>query len=34
MSEKITISVEIKKDIQTVWEAYINPKHIINWNFA
>lgn len=31
---KITIKTQVKGDLQQVWNAYTNPKHIINWNFA
>ncbi len=31
---KITIKIQVKGDVQQVWNAYTNPKHIINWNFA
>ncbi|WP_327983977.1 SRPBCC domain-containing protein [Bergeyella porcorum] len=31
---KITIKTQVKGDVQQVWNAYTNPQHIINWNFA
>lgn len=31
---KITIKAQVKGDVQQVWKAYTDPKHIINWNFA
>lgn len=31
---KITIQATIAADKKKVWEYYINPKHIVNWNFA
>lgn len=33
-TQKITISAEIKSDIDTVWNAWTAPKHIKNWNNA
>jgi len=30
----IEVSVEIKAPIAAVWEAWINPSHIVNWYFA
>jgi len=30
----IEVSVEIKAPIAAVWEAGINPSHIVNWYFA
>lgn len=32
--QKLSISSEINKPIQKVWEAFNNPEHIVNWNFA
>jgi len=32
--QKLSISSEINKPIQAVWEAFNNPEHIVNWNFA
>ena len=34
MNNPITISVKIYADIDTVWEAYNTPKHIMKWNAA
>ncbi len=31
---KITIKTQVKGNVQQVWNAYTNPQHIINWNFA
>lgn len=31
---KITIKTQVKGDVEQVWNAYTNPQHIINWNFA
>ncbi len=31
---KLTISAEINKPVDQVWEAYNDPKDIVNWNFA
>lgn len=30
----IEISTKILKPISLVWDSYVNPKHIVNWNFA
>lgn len=32
--EKLTVSTEINKPTNEVWDFFNNPKHIINWNFA
>jgi uncharacterized protein YndB with AHSA1/START domain len=32
--EKITVEVNVEVAIEKVWDAYTNPSHIINWNFA
>ncbi|WP_313216808.1 VOC family protein [Soonwooa sp.] len=32
--EKLTILAQINKPIDQVWEAYNDPKDIVNWNFA
>ena len=32
--QKLTVSTEINKPINEVWDFFNNPKHIINWNFA
>jgi uncharacterized protein YndB with AHSA1/START domain len=32
--ETITIQATIKKDLKTVWDAWINPLHITKWNNA
>lgn len=34
MNTKITIHQIIKKPLDVVYDAYNNPKHIINWNHA
>lgn len=34
MEKTITIGVHIHSDIDTVWDAYTNPEHIVNWNAA
>ncbi len=31
---KITVSALVHKDVETVWNAYNQPKHVIHWNFA
>lgn len=31
---KITIKTQVKGGVQQVWNAYTDPQHIINWNFA
>ena len=31
---KITISTKVNSDIKTVWDAWTNPLHITEWNFA
>lgn len=33
-TNKITITTTVNKDIDTVWEAWAEPKHIKNWNNA
>lgn len=32
--QKLTVTTEINKRIDEVWEFFNNPKHMINWNFA
>ncbi len=32
--QKITIETTISADIHKVWDFWIAPEHIINWNFA
>lgn len=32
--QKLTVTTEINKPIDEVWDFFNNPKHIINWNFA
>lgn len=32
--EKIHINIEVYKELAKVWDSYVNPKHIIHWNFA
>lgn len=34
MSERVTVSVNIKRNIDHVWQTWTLPGHIINWNFA
>jgi len=34
MLEPITISTEIHAPLQSVWDGYTQPQHIVNWNFA
>lgn len=34
MENTILIGAHIHSDIDTVWDAYINPEHIKNWNSA
>ena len=34
MSNKITITATINAGSKKVWDYYINPEHIIKWNFA
>lgn len=31
---KITIQANVNSDINTVWNKYTDPQHIIHWNFA
>lgn len=31
---KITIQATIAADKKKVWDYYVNPTHIVNWNFA
>lgn len=31
---KITVSINVKADLQKVWDYWTQPLHIINWNFA
>lgn len=32
--EQITVETIVQAPIEKVWDAYINPQHIVNWNFA
>lgn len=32
--DKITVHTTVKKDVQTVWDAWTNPEHITKWCFA
>lgn len=32
--EQITIKANILKPIESVWDGYYLPKHVIHWNFA
>ncbi len=34
MGKEITVSSEIKSNLQTVWNAWTSPAHIVRWNFA
>lgn len=34
MENTILIWAHIHSDIDTVWDAYTNPEHIVNWNAA
>ncbi|WP_296705302.1 SRPBCC family protein [Algoriphagus sp.] len=31
---KITVQVSVNVSMEKAWEAWVKPKHIINWNFA
>lgn len=31
---KLTISAEVSAPIKKIWDAWNNPKHIVNWSFA
>jgi hypothetical protein len=31
---KLTVTAEINKPINEVWNFFNNPEHIVNWNFA
>lgn len=31
---KITIETTVNAPIDNVWEAWVNPRHIVEWNFA
>jgi uncharacterized protein YndB with AHSA1/START domain len=30
----IVVETLVKKNLQTVWECWTMPEHIVNWNFA
>ncbi|MDP9956085.1 uncharacterized protein YndB with AHSA1/START domain [Epilithonimonas hungarica] len=32
--QKLTVTTEINKPINDVWNFFNNPEHIVNWNFA
>ena len=32
--QKVHIQATVSTDINTAWDSYTNPEHIINWNFA
>jgi len=34
MENTIMVGVHIHSDIDTVWDAYTRPEHIMNWNAA
>ncbi|MEI2695074.1 MAG: SRPBCC family protein [Saprospiraceae bacterium] len=33
-SKIIEVSVTVKSSLDTIWECWSDPKHIVNWNFA
>ncbi len=33
-TQKIHVSTKIQRDIQTIWNAWTQPEHVIHWNFA
>lgn len=34
MSQTIQVETVVKQEIRTVWDAFTQPAHIVNWNFA
>ena len=34
MKHKITVTATINAPINTVWEMFTAPEHVVNWNFA
>jgi len=32
--QKLTVTSEINKPLNEVWDFFNNPEHIVNWNFA
>jgi uncharacterized protein YndB with AHSA1/START domain len=34
MPNKIKIQTQVHSSIEKVWDAWTNPKHIVQWNFA
>lgn len=34
MTKLVEVKVDVKSDIETVWECWTKPEHIINWYFA
>lgn len=32
--QQLTVTTEINKPVNDVWDFFSNPKHIVNWNFA
>lgn len=34
MNKTIKVSTTIEAPLNTAWEAYTNPEHIVRWNFA
>ncbi len=32
--QKLTVTTEINKPLDDVWNFFNNPEHIVNWNFA
>lgn len=32
--DKVTVTAKINADIEKVWNAWTDPQHIVNWNFA
>ena len=31
MGDLIEVKVDVKKDMETVWKCWNDPKHIVNW---
>jgi uncharacterized protein YndB with AHSA1/START domain len=34
MNTQITVIAEVKGSVQTVWDSWTLPEHIVHWNFA
>ncbi len=32
--EKITVTTNVSRPVEKVWELWTNPDHIVHWNFA